>query len=222
MKSILPFLKKLKQNNNKAWFDANRPAYEAAKKEWVAFVEVIIAALAKKDPTLISLKPKDCIFRINRDVRFSNDKSPYKSNFGAFICKGGKKSQMAGYYVHLEPGNSFVGGGLWMPMPPQLTKLRQEIDYNFPAFKKIIQSANFKKTYGSLDMGKDVSLSRLPKGYETDNPAADFLKLKSFVATKALTDTDVKEDDFKKTILSAFVALQPLIYFINEGISDTE
>lgn len=222
MKSILPFLRKLKQNNHKVWFDENRSTYEVSKKEWEAFVEAVIAKIALKDPTISTLKPKECIFRINRDVRFSNDKSPYKTNFGAFICKGGKKSQMAGYYIHLEPGNSFVGGGLWMPMPPQLAKLRQEIDYNFPAFKKIIQSANFKKTYGTLDMGKDVSLSRVPKGYESDNPAADFLKLKSFVATKAITDKEVTQDDFVKIILSSFSALQPLIYFINEGIAEAD
>lgn len=222
MKTILPFLRKLKQHNHKVWFDENRATYELAKKEWEAFVDSIITALSLKDPSISSLKPKDCIFRINRDVRFSNDKSPYKTNFGAFICKGGKKSQMAGYYVHLEPGNSFVGGGLWMPMPPQLAKLRQEIDYNFTAFKKIILSAKFKNTYGTLDMGKDVSLSRVPKGYDNDNPAADYLKLKSFVATKAITDKEINQDDFKKIILTSFTTLQPLIYFINEGISESE
>ncbi|MFZ9660559.1 MAG: DUF2461 domain-containing protein [Chitinophagaceae bacterium] len=222
MRSILPFLKKLKQNNNKPWFDENRSTYEIAKKEWESIVESLIAGLATKDPSISTLKPKDCMFRINRDVRFSNDKSPYKTNFGAFICKGGKKSQMAGYYVHLEPGNSFVGGGLWMPMAPQLSKLRQEIDYNFSAFKKIILSSSFKKIYSTLDMSKETSLSRVPKGYESENPAAEFLKLKSFVATRALSDKEVNQDDFKKTILSSFAALQPLIYFINEGISESE
>lgn len=222
MKSILSFLRKLKQNNHKDWFDANRSTYEAAKKEWEHFVESLIAGLSHKDATISSLKPKDCIFRINRDVRFSKDKSPYKTNFGAFICKGGKKSQMAGYYIHLEPGNSFVGGGLWMPMAPELAKLRQEIDYNFPDFKKIVQSASFKKMYGTLDMSSEMSLSRVPKGYENNHPAAEFLKLKSFVATKALSDKEVQQEDLKKMILSAFSALHPLIDFINEGISDTE
>src|ERR1051325_10599551 len=125
--TTLKFLKDLKKNNTKEWFDANRKAYESAKKDFEGLVESVIEQFCKKDEEIGSLKPKDCMFRINRDIRFSKDKSPYKTNFGAFINKGGKKSIYAGYYFHCEPGENFVGGGLWMPMPDALKKVRQEI-----------------------------------------------------------------------------------------------
>ncbi|HLO80078.1 MAG TPA: DUF2461 domain-containing protein, partial [Chitinophagaceae bacterium] len=126
---MLSFLKKLKKNNNKPWFDANRHLYVEAKVEFEDFVSSLITSYGKHDPAIAHLLPKDCIFRINRDVRFSKDKSPYKNNFGASITSGGKKSPFAGYYVHIEPGAGFVGGGLWQPMPDMLAKVRQEIDY---------------------------------------------------------------------------------------------
>src|SRR5450631_3458500 len=110
------FLKDLKKNNNRPWFDKHRPAYENAKLDFGDFIQSIIHKHSKKDPTIGSLKAKECMFRINRDIRFSKDKTPYKSNMGASINRGGKKSMFAGYYFHLEPdGKSYVGGGLWMP-----------------------------------------------------------------------------------------------------------
>ena len=134
--STLKFLKDLKKNNTKEWFDANRKIYESAKQNFEALVQTVITQHGEKDEEIIALKPKDCMFRINRDVRFSKDKSPYKTNFGAFINRGGKKSIYAGYYFHCEPGENFVGGGLWMPMPDALKKVRQEIDYCFDEFSK--------------------------------------------------------------------------------------
>src|SRR4026207_2423805 len=143
--STLKFLKDLKKNNNKPWFDANRERYEEAKADFANFIQQVIDVHSKKDKTLASLKAKDCMFRINRDVRFSKDKSPYKTNFGASINKGGKKAfGSAGYYFHLEPGGSFTGGGLYGPAPEELKKTRQEIDYNFTDFKKIIHSKKFR------------------------------------------------------------------------------
>ena len=140
--STLKFLKDLKKNNNKPWFDAHRKEYEAAKIDFATFIQAVIDKHSKSDPTIKSTVAKDCMFRINRDVRFSKDKSPYKTNMGAYINRGGKKSVFAGYYFHCEPGQCFVGGGLWMPMPPELNKVRQEIDYNLDAFIKIMTSKN--------------------------------------------------------------------------------
>ena len=114
--STLKFLRDLKKNNNKPWFDAHRNQYEDARNDFENFIGAVLEKLGKKDDTIRDLKPKQCMFRINRDIRFSKDKSPYKTNFGASIDRGGKKSIFAGYYLHLEPGKSFVGGGLWMPM----------------------------------------------------------------------------------------------------------
>ncbi|HSF46472.1 MAG TPA: DUF2461 domain-containing protein [Chitinophagaceae bacterium] len=213
--TVLPFLKKLQKNNNKPWFDENRALYIDAKTEFESFVESLIAAFGKHDPTVAHLLPKDCIFRINRDVRFSKDKSPYKTNFGAFINSGGKKSPLAGYYVHIEPGGSFVGGGLYMPMPDMLSKVRQEIDYNLPEFKSIINGAAFKKQYKELHRGEDISLTRVPKGYEPANPAAEYLKLKSFIAMRPLSDEEVQSGDLEKICVTAFKALKPLVDFVN-------
>jgi uncharacterized protein (TIGR02453 family) len=215
---VLSFLKKLKKNNNKPWFDANRHLYVEAKAEFEAFVSSLIATYGKHDPAIAHLLPKDCIFRINRDVRFSKDKSPYKNNFGASITSGGKKSPFAGYYVHIEPGASFVGGGLWQPMPDMLAKVRQEIDYNFSEFKAIIQSASFKKQYQELYRGEDVSLTRVPKGYEPSNPAAEFLKLKSFIAMRPVSDEEIASGDLEKICVNAFKALKPFVDFINRAV----
>lgn len=218
--SSLRFLKDLKKNNNKPWFDAHRSEYEKAKQDFAGFIQVLIDQHSKKDATIGSLKAKDCMFRINRDIRFSKDKSPYKTNFGASINRGGKKSVFAGYYFHLENGESFVGGGLWMPMPPDLKKVRQEIDYCFDEFKKIVGSKKFKFIYGDLYRGDDMSLSRPPQGFEKDNPAADYLKLKSFIAMKTLGEKDILSKDLVKQTVEAFSVLQPLLGFINRALEN--
>ncbi len=217
--STIKFLKDLKKNNNKPWFDAHRTTYEAAKTDFGKFIQSVIDKHGKKDPSIKNLVAKDCLFRINRDIRFSKDKTPYKTNFGASINKGGKKSLLAGYYFHLEPGASFAGGGIWMPMPEELKKIRQEVDYNFAIFKKIIGSKKFRPVYGELDKSAEFLLSRVPKGYEPDNPAADYLKLKSYIAMVQLKDTDLISKDLVKKTVAAFEVLQPLIEFINEAIS---
>jgi uncharacterized protein (TIGR02453 family) len=215
----LKFLKDLKKNNNKPWFDANRKRYEEAKIDFANFIQKVIDQHSKKDKTISSLKAKDCLFRINRDVRFSKDKSPYKTNFGASINKGGRKAMnSAGYYFHLEPGQIFVGGGIYQPMPPGLNKLRQEVDYCYDEFKKIIGAKKFKAVYKDLDKSKEFTLSRVPKGYEADNAAADYLKLKSFIAFTTLSDKDVTSENLLKKTTDAFEALQPLINFLNRAI----
>lgn len=216
--STLKFLKDLKKNNNKPWFDAHRKEYDAAKNDFMIFIQSVIDKHSKSDPTIKSISAKDCLFRINRDVRFSKDKSPYKTNMGAYINRGGKKSLFGGYYFHCEPRQAFVGGGLWMPMPPELNKVRQEIDYNFDTFKKIITSKKFKSVYKDLSRDPEYVLSRVPKGYEADNPAAEYLKMKSFVALTSLKDSDLTSKDLLKKTTTAFEALQPLIDFVNESI----
>jgi uncharacterized protein (TIGR02453 family) len=216
--STLKFLKDLKKNNNKPWFDTHRKQYEDAKSDFASFIQIVIDKHGKKDDTVAHLKAKDCMFRINRDVRFSKDKSPYKDNMGAYMSRGGKKSPFGGYYFHCQPGRCFVGGGLWMPMPPELSKVRQEIDYNFNAFKKIIGSKKFKSLYGDLSRDAEYVLTRVPKGYEADNPAAEYLKMKSFVALVSLKDTDMTSKDLVKKVLNAFETLHPLIEFLNESI----
>jgi uncharacterized protein (TIGR02453 family) len=214
--STIKFLKDLKKNNNRDWFEKNRAVYEAAREDFTRFIQGIIDRHGKKDPSIKNLLAKDCMFRINRDVRFSKDKSPYKTNFGASINRGGRKAwENAGYYFHLEPGRSFAGGGIWMPEAPRLKEIRQEIDYNFNDFKKIIHSKKFKTVYGALDRSSEYLLTRVPKGYEPTNPAADYLRLKSFVAMVTINDAELITGKGEAKTLEAFSALQPLIEFFN-------
>ncbi len=218
--STLNFLRALKKNNNKVWFDAHRGSYDDARKDFENFLNEVLDRLARKDETINGLRPKDCIFRINRDIRFSKDKSPYKSNFGASIARGGKKSIFAGYYIHCEPGAAFAGGGLWMPMPAETKKIRQEIDYNWDEFSKIIGSRKFKSAYGDLYEGEDVSLKKLPQGYPKDHPAAGYLKFRSWLALRNFSDKELKSRDLVNKTMDAFLSLKPLLNFLNQALED--
>jgi len=217
--STLQFLKQLAKNNNKEWFDANRKKYESAKADHIQSVQKIIDEFSKIDATLASITAKDCLFRINRDIRFSKDKSPYKTNFGAYINANGKKSMKAGYYLHIQPGESFVGGGLYQPDAEALKKVRQEIDYNFEEFKGILNNKKFKAVYTKgLSRDGDLSLSRPPKGYDENNPAIEYIKLKSFIAMTSLTDEQLADKKFVTTVVKAFEALHPMIVFLNNAL----
>jgi len=218
--TTLKFLKGLQKNNNKPWFEKNRAGYEAAKADFAQFIQTVIDKHGKKDETIKDLKAKECMFRINRDVRFAKDKSPYKNNFGASINCGGKKSIYAGYYFHCQPGEAFVGGGLWIPMPPELKKVRQEVDYCFDEFKKIVKSKKFTLVYADLVKDNETSLVKVPQGFEKDNPAADYIKLKSFIALKKLDDATLTSKDLLKTTLEAFETLQPLLAFLNRAMAE--
>ena len=210
------FLKTLKKNNSKEWFDQNRKSYEQAKENYLDFVGEVLGRMKKIDASLADLEPKQCVFRINRDVRFSKNKDPYKTNMGASFSKGGKKIQCAGYYFHLEPGASFIGGGFWMPMAPELNKIRQEIDYGAEAFYKIINKKKFKDIFGSLS--ESEKLSRPPKGYEADNPAIELLKLKSFVVMTTVKDSELTGKELASTVVDHVETMMPLVDFLNKAI----
>lgn len=218
--STIKFLTDLKKNNTKEWFDKNKKVYETAKQNFIELTTDVLAGIAKTDETLAHLEAKKCIFRINRDVRFSKDKSPYKTNFGMSISKGGKTSLVAGYYFHLEPGQCFVGGGIYMPMPEEVKKIRQEIDYNWAEFKKIINNKKFVTTYEDLDFSKEFTLVRPPKGYEENNEAIKYIKLKSWVATTKINDDDLVSKDLAQKIVKSFEHLFPLIEFINKAVEN--
>jgi len=214
----LEFLKALKKNNNKIWFDENRQRYVSAKNNFEEFVGSLLQKMCLFDSDLKELSAKNCTFRINRDIRFSKNKTPYKINLSASFDKGGKKSINAGYYFHLQPGgNSFIGGGLWMPESNELKKLRQEIDYCFPEFKKILNAPAFKKNYSELEKDEKQMLVNIPKGYDKENPAADFLRMKSFIATRNLSDEAILSPTLMKEAVASFKVLMPLIKFINRS-----
>lgn len=216
--STLAFLKKLEKNNHKNWFDENRYLYVDAKSDFEQLVSKVIDSLGKVDGDIATLLSKNCMFRQNRDIRFSKDKTPYKTHFGASFDRGGRKSGFAGYYLHIEPGNrSFAGGGIWMPDAPVLKKIRQEIDYNWEEFNSILQYKDFKKVFGDLEIN-EYKLSREPKGYEKDNPAIEYLKLKSLVAIRKITDEELVSKKLGNDVVVAFSALMPLVKFINRAV----
>jgi uncharacterized protein (TIGR02453 family) len=215
-KATLQFLEALRKNNNREWFEANRKKYEAAKENVKQVTETLIKALGEQDEELGQLLAKDCTFRINRDVRFSKNKAPYKSNMSCIFSKGGKNSDKSGFYVHIEPGVAFVGAGYWAPEAKKLAAVRQEIDYNLDDWNKIISSKKFKATFDG-GLSQENVLQRPPKGYDIDNPAIEFLKLKSFIVRKKLTDEELLDKNFVKTITNIFTVVKPMLNFLDEA-----
>lgn len=214
-RSTLKFLKDLRQNNNKPWFDEHKPQYQQAKDDFETLVQQLIDGLAKIDPDIRGLQVKDCVFRIYKDVRFSKDKTPYKTNMGAYFSKGGKKSDHAGYYFQLEPGASFLAGGMWMPQAPVLKKVRQEIDYDFTAFEGIVGQKEFIKGLGKVN---GDTLKSAPQGYSEDNPAIAYLKLKSLIVNHNISDDTVTQPTLVREILRSFTLMKPFVNFLNRSL----
>lgn len=217
-KQTLQFLNDLNQNNNKEWFDANKSDYKAAHQNFLEFTQVLIDGLSQIDGGIQGslLEPKKCVMRIYRDVRFAKDKSPYKSNFFAYINKGGKKSPFGGYYFNLEPGASFFGGGIYMPESKVLTNIRQEISFNHQEWLKIVEGKKLLDFYGEVKYsGK---LTRPPKGFEKNDPAIEWLKYKGFYTQKPLSDDEVLNAKLLENIISGYEVVKPLIDFINESV----
>ncbi len=215
-RSTLSFLTQLKKNNNKPWFDKNRPVYEEAKADFKSFIEQLLKNIQAFDPSMKGIEAKNCIFRINRDIRFSNDKSPYKSHFGAHMSPGGRKSHQPGYYIHLEPGGAFLAGGMWEPEGPQLAAIRQEIDYNTKDFKKLLSDKNFKKYFGTLD--DSDKLKTAPKGYPKDHPELSLLQHKSFIMVNKVDAKTLASKDLLKHCTVAFKAMYPMDVFLRRAI----
>jgi uncharacterized protein (TIGR02453 family) len=215
--STLQFLEELQRNNNRSWFEGHRPKYENARADFFTMVEALIKAISKFDAPIGQLTVKDSIFRINRDVRFSKDKRPYKNHFSCYFNKDGKKGQGAGYYLHIEPRQSFAAGGIWMPEPPVLAGIRQEIDYNFAEWKRITGEKVFKKMFPAGVTSEEV-LVRAPKGYDEDNPALQFLKMKSFTVSKTFGDREVLASNFVKEAGSVFKSMKPFVDFLNTAL----
>ncbi|MBL7863844.1 MAG: DUF2461 domain-containing protein [Cyclobacteriaceae bacterium] len=213
---ILKFLGTLSRNNNREWFEKNKDKYLYAKDNFEEFVGKYLDELIKFNPSLAGLNYKKLPFRIYRDVRFSKDKSPYKINMGAGISPGGKMMQEPGYYVHVEPGRCFVAGGMYMPDPPNLSKIRQEIDYNGDKLQKILASKSFKKWFKGFD---DFDrLKTVPKGYAKDHPRLSWLQNKSFISSHYFTDKEVKDKQFLKKLVEASKAIKPLNDFLIEAM----
>jgi uncharacterized protein (TIGR02453 family) len=220
-KDSLQFLDDLKKNNNRDWFQENKKRYEIFRKDYHQLVNDFLDVMKPLDLSLELLEVKNCTFRINRDIRFSKDKSPYKAHLGIWMSAGAKGANRAGYYVHIEKDASFIAGGFYSPEADDLKKVRKEIAFFYEDLQEILNDKNFKKEFISLDINENNSLKSMPRGYEKDHPAIEFLKLKSFTATQAYNVSEVLEKDFVKKMSQKLIALKPLNEFINRAL-DTE
>ncbi len=213
--ATLQFLRELAAHNDKPWFDAHRDEYQAAKADVEQFVQQLLEALRPLEPALAGQQGKDAVYRIFRDVRFSKDKTPYKTHFGAYFSKGGRKWEGAGYYVHIEPGAAFAGGGLWMPGPALLKAVRQEIDYSFDEFRDILGNKTFSKFFKGID---GETLQKAPQGYEPDNPAIEYLRKKSFTVGTRLDDAMLTSKNAIKELVQIYTAMHPFVLFMNRAM----
>lgn len=209
---VFDFLKQLTENNNREWFTENKNLYTESQENLVLFLEDLIKEMSEFDPELGKIDAKKSLFRIYRDTRFSKDKTPYKTNFGASLGMG-KGSQKGGYYLHLEPGKSFIAGGIYMPESSVLKTLRKEISLYGKEFLNILNEKEFKKYFPELD--QDDKLKKVPQGFEKEDPMAEYLKLKSFIVVYNLSDKEIQDKNASKNLAKIFNAMKPLNDFLN-------
>ena len=213
LKPLLRFLDQLGKNNNKAWFEAHRAEYETGRAEFERFTAYVIDQLRDSDG-LGTLSAKDCISRINRDIRFSKDKSPYRTNLWAEIAPGGRKATRLGYHISVGPGgHSIVAGGLYMSTPEQLARFRRAIDQDAAAFKKVVGARAFVQTFGSVEGER---LKTAPQGYDRAHPEIELLQLKQVTAVHRFTDAQVTEPEFPQQVVVTCGAMRPFLDYLNE------
>jgi len=218
-KDSLQFLDDLKANNNRDWFLDNKKRYEVFKKDYQQLVADFLDAMKPLDPSLEMLEVKNCTFRINRDIRFSKDKSPYKDHVGIWISSGSKGMNRSGYYIHISRTGSFIAGGLYCPEAEDLKKMRKEIAFFHEDLEEIINNKNFQKEFGDFDRNEKNLLKNPPRGYEKYHPAIEFLKLKSFETSQKFNIEDVLQEDFVAKMTKKLIVLKPLNDFINRAVT---
>ncbi|MFV5684403.1 DUF2461 domain-containing protein [Flavobacterium sp. GB2R13] len=218
-KDTLQFLDDLKANNNRDWFLENKKRYEAVKKNYQQLVTDLLDVMKPMDPSLEMLEVKNCTFRINRDIRFSKDKTPYKSHLGVWLSSGAKGMNRSGYYLHLEKGASFIAGGLYCPEAQDLKKMRKEIAYFHDDLEAILNEKDFKREFKDFDRNEKDTLKNPPRGYEKEHPAIEFLKLKSFECSQRIDISEVTKKDFVATMSKKLITLKPLNDFINRALT---
>ncbi|ACF11430.1 conserved hypothetical protein [Chlorobaculum parvum NCIB 8327] len=218
-RSTLDFLADLKANNNREWFEANRPRYQQASADFFDTIAQFIQILATFDEGIAEVMPdpKSCIMRIYRDVRFSKDKTPYKTGLFAYVSKGGRKGPLAGYYLHLEPGNSFGGGGLYMPEASVLAQTREAIAARFDEWRTIVQATELLDNFPE-GVQPSGALKRAPKGYEESNPAIEYLRYKGYFTQRFFSDAEVLKSDFTKQLGMCCRSVMPMVSFLNSAI----
>jgi uncharacterized protein (TIGR02453 family) len=217
MEKVLQFLRELSENNTREWFEENRNRYQESREKVLFVTDVLVNEIRKFDKEIPVLNAKDCMFRIFRDVRFSNDKRPYKTNFGSFISKEGRKSQHPGYYFHIEPGESFVGGGVYMPDAGPLKAIRQYISRFPEEFTEIINQPEFKSVFPEM---YDHQLKTAPKGFPKDHEFIHLLRYKSFVFSKPVSDHEITNGDFIETAVDSFKQLHKINAYLYDALRE--
>jgi uncharacterized protein (TIGR02453 family) len=213
-KIVLDFLSQLKENNCREWFNAHKDLYQQSRKSFEDMVAKLILKIGEFDEEVKYLTPTDCIFRIYRDIRFSPDKTPYKTHFSAYIAaQGGRKSPLAGYYIHIEPNNSQLGGGVYCPEPDALKKIRLSIYDNYDELKEILDDPEFKNNFGRI-YSPEI-LKKMPLGYPADFEGAEFLKFKHFLVEHRVSDSVLLEKDIAEYASPLFKSLVPFNRFFN-------
>lgn len=210
--STFNFLKNLSKNNNREWFNDNKGLYTEAQQDVVVLITDLIEEMSVFDEEIAKLDAKNSLFRIYRDTRFSKDKSPCKTNFGASLGMG-KGSQKAGYYLHVEPGKSFLAGGVYQPESAVLKEIRKEISAFGNEFLEVLNHKDFKKYFGELDQGDQ--LQKVPQGFEKDDKMAEFLKLKNFIVVYHIKDEELLNPNAAKDFAKIYKAMKPLNDFLN-------
>jgi uncharacterized protein (TIGR02453 family) len=221
-KEALLFLEDLIANNNTDWMHANKKRYENYKKDYHSFIASLLAEMKSLDKTLEPLEVKNCTFRINRDIRFSKDKSPYKTNMGVWFTQNKFRKNSPGYYVHFEKGNCFVAGGVWCPEPEELKKIRKEIAFFYEDLQTIVNGKTFKSEFKTMTRDENNTLKKAPKDFDPNHPAIDFLKLKSFTASNKIEEALFTDNDFSKIVAQKLIALKPLNDFLNRALETEE
>jgi len=221
-KDSVQFLEDLRTNNNRDWFIDNKKRYEVFKKDYQKLVGDFLDVMKPLDPSLEMLEVKNCTFRINRDIRFSKDKSPYKDHLGVWMSSGVKGNNRSGYYIHIGQSESFIAGGFYCPEAEDLKKVRKEIAYFHEDLEEILNNKNFKAVFGDFDRNESNVLKNPPRGYEKEHPAIEFLKLKSFETSQKFNIAEVTKEDFVTKMSKRLILLKPLNDFINRALSSEE
>ncbi|SHF79754.1 TIGR02453 family protein [Flavobacterium segetis] len=218
-KDTLQFLDDLKANNNRDWFLENKKRYEVFKNDYLQTASDLLDVLKPLDASLEMLEAKKCTFRINRDIRFSKDKTPYKTHLSFWFSSGAKGQNRSGYYIHLEKGASFIAGGLYCPEADDLKKIRKEIAFFYDDLQEILDEKNFKREFGNFAREEKNTLKNPPRGYEKEHPAIDFLKLKSFESAQKIDISAATKKDFVTIMGQKLIVLKPLNDFINRALT---
>ena len=218
----LQFLEDLIANNNTEWMHANKKRYESYKKDYHNFIASILSEMKLLDPTLEPLEVKNCTFRINRDIRFSKDKSPYKTNMGVWFTQNKNRKNSPGYYIHFEKGNCFIAGGVWCPEPNELKLIRKEIEFFHDDLEAIVADKTFKNEFKELTRDESNTLKKAPKDFDPNHPAIEFLKLKSFTASQKIDEKLFTKPDFSKVVSQKLIALKPMNDFLRRALETTD